>query len=1030
MPKKVICLQHLFNRNLLKMKNYIFLVVFLILSIATFSQNPYTAEANSQLRGIFSQISYPDNNVLLLYDRSVKMSDSTFYSNNSPDTLNNQIWKQVYEEVYYSAHDTLPFQTLPYIQDYSTQFYGDTIPIALMDYDFYFCKEEAINTGNYFIFDTVNNVLYDHSNPIGSPYGRSNLFLGAAMKEFSNFANPVFRIDPNLFFKDNVNAPLYASATSVRINFDDGSGWHYFDLNVLTHYQANYSSEGRRIIQIELQDNTHRTIKSSKSDFMVLKSVSAVEPDEILDMEGLQVGVFNGCGNSKDGKIIIYLEGIDILDMKPAWGRGLDDIYHDMINSRYIEELRNFNHTFYVVNWKSSRIDMRFNALHVVNLIETLKKKYKASREQFVVIGESMGGVIGRYALTFMESKDYQAGDYSAFFVDAIVPQNATYLALHPNLTTLGPSNRDSSLDNLMHKTRSLITLDSPHQGANIPLSIQHAYRKLFGMVIPSFQHVTSFVNLGLEGYAAKQLLIYHIDGKTIPLSNTSTYHGDPAHYIFYDQLKKMGNYPRYCKLIALSNGAMNGKNQKGILETRVPSDLLLDFSTQLYGRVFWIKIPLFKADLELRTNPQGSGTFYSAAVGNFTLNIKLKWFGVNINNNYGLLLSDNQIALNTKPYCVSAGGYFYTPIDIGGNTTPSSYNLSKNWLFNLFSYDLNVSNGCITLNSHVGWQGLASVNLDFSLCSNGTDFGFIPLQSGLDYGSGLNLPLNHNIMTENINTKLSRTPFDVIVAYPDGINQDHLNYRDELIYNVTGAPATNCQNYYPNGEYAYYDADLQNQCEVKRSFLCLEIGDEEMYLENWELNRRAKFQSEYDLHVNKRNPYYEYPSSGGTTPTLDLKCIYSKEAPFIISPTGFASFFSNQNGSPTGTGFVYANPQNLSLWEHTEKEMTVCVEDYAQGKSVLIDETTEPEEKNKDFLRLYPNPNEEHLLVVEYDLEATEGVRLSIVDIAGKTVLESELLEGGTNQTTLDLKGLKAGVYLFSLDGNNQKLVSRLIIQ
>lgn len=211
-----------------------------------------------------------------------------------------------------------------------------------------------------------------------------------------------------------------------------------------------------------------------------------------------------------------------------------------------------------------------------------------------------------------------------------------------------------------------------------------------------------------------------------------------------------------------------------------------------------------------------------------------------------------------------------------------------------------------------------------------------------------------------------------------------------------------------------------------------MEIGDEEMYMENWELNRGAKFQSEYDLYVNKRNPYYQYPSTMGT-PLLNLGAIYSKEAPFLITPDGFASFISYQTGSPTGVGFDYSNPQNPSLWEENEIEMKVCMEDYASGKSISIDETETGSESllnQGESLKLYPNPNDGNLLMVEYEFLSTESVNLQIVDVAGKTIFESGSLDGGKNKATLNLEGLNSGVYLVNILGNNRKMVSRLIIR
>src|SRR5690554_3472277 len=171
--------------------------------------------------------------------------------------------------------------------------------------------------------------------------------------------------------------------------------------------------------------------------------------------------------------------------MKPSTNIGVADIYGDMIENHSIENLRNFNYTYYVVDWDNSRIDMRFNAMYVLNLIERLKVLYQGNEEQIVIIGESMGGVIARYVLSFMESEAYQEGDFSSFFVESNVPENMSYIENNSGITNIGFENRNEELVYQNHKTRSLITLDSPHQGANVPLSVQHAYRNLLKLVVP-----------------------------------------------------------------------------------------------------------------------------------------------------------------------------------------------------------------------------------------------------------------------------------------------------------------------------------------------------------------------------------------------------------------------------------------------------------------------------------------------------------------------------------------------------------------
>ncbi len=110
----------------------------------SFSQNPYLQNVNQQLRGIFQNITYPNTDVKFLCDRSAKLADTTFYRHNSSDTLLGLTWLQLYEEMYYASHDTTWMMTRSDIEDYFNDFYADTISIAVMDYDFYYCDNNSL----------------------------------------------------------------------------------------------------------------------------------------------------------------------------------------------------------------------------------------------------------------------------------------------------------------------------------------------------------------------------------------------------------------------------------------------------------------------------------------------------------------------------------------------------------------------------------------------------------------------------------------------------------------------------------------------------------------------------------------------------------------------------------------------------------------------------------------------------------------------------------------------------------------------
>lgn len=1019
---------------------------------SSLSQNQDLHPVNLELRQLFDQLTFPNSNIEFLYERSAKMSDSVFYQNNCPDTSNMMVWNLLYEEMYYAAHDTTSMTPVEDVINYPYDFYGDTIVMALMDYDFYHCVPNSLSTGDYFVFDTINNQLLDHPNPVNSPYGQGNIFAAAAMRQSSSFTNPVFRIDSNMFFTDNNNIWLYNDPQLVRIDFGDGTGWHHFDMNQIAHYEADYQTAGRKIINVELLDERDNlTIKSATCDFYISVGKKSTPADNyIADLPGIDVGEYHACENSPadERKVIIYIEGFDPLDFIPGMGNSIEDNYEKMIRSKYIDELRNFNYSFYVVNFDKSTLDLRINAMHVLNLIEHLKNKYQDSHEQFVIMGHSMGGVIGRFLLTYMETDLYQAGDFSPFMVDLTDPGSLAYLAKlalqDMTLSDIGNQNRNQDLVSQLHKTRTLITLDSPHQGASIPLALQHSYKKLTGL-LPVMPLIGQVLNLMLDSKASKQLLKDHIDATPSvsipsPGGNYNVYEEHEARTIFMNQLNQLGNYPNFCKIVAHSSADMGGSNQVNFYNQtpRVANDDMVDFEIEIKARILWVPRSISVLKFNLKTNPDGNGLVFHASKGRYVNTINVYWFGVGLQQTYLPIYLDNQYAVDAKPYCTRAAGY-YQPTeqkDFMQFFPENNWNLSGYYLLNLASWNTSVNNGCFELASHVGWNGFASVNTDLSFCSEGLHFGFVPLQSALDYGNGLNLPLNHNIQNENINTKLSLTPFDLMIGYTDGDNHDHSrDYYDPLIYNVTGQPAPNClaeenaindPDIAKNYSYAYYDADLQDSCEVKRSLMCLEIGDEQMYLENWTLNRDATFQTQYDLLVNERNPYYNYPSQLSNN-LIGVDGAYSKEAPFIIASNGSALFKTDPINSPSGIGFEYSN--NFSgPWDFSDEEMPICVNDFAQGKSYTFEEEKVVEE-DEVYAKLYPNPNNGQSVMLEYDFLSDESVNVQLFEVSGKKSFELNNLKGGANITSLKLNSLDSGMYLVNVFTTSERKVIRLII-
>lgn len=158
------------------------------------------------------------------------------------------------------------------------------------------------------------------------------------------------------------------------------------------------------------------------------------------------------------------------------------------------------------------------NAYILVELINTINGMKEVDSEQSVIIGPSMGGLISRYALAYME---------------------------------------DQSLG---HDMRLYLSFDSPHLGANVPIGVQYTFNYLVNGD-PGLTDLEPVVSGLLNSAAAKQMLIDHylghVDGSGVQQDgSTHTPKGAPNYRdAFQTELDALG-FPQNSRNIAISNGS------------------------------------------------------------------------------------------------------------------------------------------------------------------------------------------------------------------------------------------------------------------------------------------------------------------------------------------------------------------------------------------------------------------------------------------------------------------------------------------
>ena len=226
-------------------------------------------------------------------------------------------------------------------------------------------------------------------------------------------------------------------------------------------------------------------------------------------------------------KPIIVLDGFD-----PGDGRNITGLYNSLNfgGQNLADILRNegfdiviLNAPQYTTNGKD--IDggadyIQRNAMVTIELINLLND-LKVGNEELVLLGPSMGGLIARYALSFMEQ---------------------------------------NSMD---PETRLYISFDSPHRGANIPISLQYLINYLAQQL--GDPTAVTLVDQVLNSPAAKEMLYDHLNAHLLA---GSTFEQDPTKLLpegapnfrdaFQSELDALG-FPQQLRNVAMVNGSSQG---------------------------------------------------------------------------------------------------------------------------------------------------------------------------------------------------------------------------------------------------------------------------------------------------------------------------------------------------------------------------------------------------------------------------------------------------------------------------------------
>ncbi|MCZ8169691.1 T9SS type A sorting domain-containing protein [Flavobacterium sp.] len=577
----------------------------------------------------------------ILYDRIMSFSNLDWLKQNGAVTNSNyqhfiQSWSELYRSSYNPTFSSL--ETLKSNINANTN--QTLVDIGIINTKINYIDYGTATTPS---LTTSNGLLYN-VNGI-NPFLEKQVTVIAPLKDKITASTITFRLLPS-FILQLTGLPI----KNLVANFGTGTNYNLISNSVIstTNPTVTFATSGKKefTFTVTFSNNTTEILKASmditipnssplvmamaspssfplEEDFVGSAGITASTSgnvafqgyNETTATKGtLEYRTYynlvtnNGSAQSKIKKEIIILDGYDPGDGRKIYPQSAgynqensslyELMYYDPDNNpltdnkiNLVEKLRNAPYGFDVtlVNFPAGADYIERNAMAVVSLLqrETAKLTANGSTEKITIIGPSMGGLISRYALAYMEK------------------------------------------NNINHNTRLWVSFDSPHLGANIPIGAQENLY-FYGYNGRQDQAKTKF-DENFRSPAARQMLIEQLDNKHEAFPYPTTLWGNnspsgqnnntPFRQQFQINLNSNGlngsnGYPQNLRKIALINGTTNGAttNNAGNKFLELAAFTIIKYG-QIFGTPIQTKIKVATINDSFLQNTGGNGQTFSGKV-------------------------------------------------------------------------------------------------------------------------------------------------------------------------------------------------------------------------------------------------------------------------------------------------------------------------------------------------------------------------------------------------------------------------------
>ena len=548
------------------MKN-IYLLSLLLLSVSVFSQNKKNALQKFDVSDMETSVLIPSSPITNLDVYNEK-------------TVTNYSFYQAYKAIVQGDLENRYFP-LDNLKEQSKQsYFTNVIPLVILHSEYESISNLALQNNAV----TKDSEGYLIRNGNASIFEKKHITLTTPLRSSSKGLQTTFKLsDSNIFNTTN------QIIEHIEIDFNDGSDFRNIILN--QNIVVNYTEAGKKTITFKLTfengdvitRQSRIDIKYSNADLftnynrVITTFNSSITPDLLPYGEAVS---YPGTGEYE-----MYLSADNILDkpiflvdgFDPGDGRDITGLYNllnfddggstsnlgDLVRAEGFDVVI-LNFPIYTRTADTEIIDggvdfIERNAMLLVELINTINTQ-KVGTAENVIIGPSMGGLISRYALNFMEDQ------------------------------------------NMSHETRLWISFDAPHHGANVPIGFQHQFNFLaFGLddflVLGDLnvEELQPIIDGMLKSSAARQMLtdqfephITDSDGVTFN-SSLALPRAHPFKAILDGRMNSLtsSGFPELTRNVTIINGSGSNNrypdNTAGMNDL-VPGSQIVNANIELFG--------------------------------------------------------------------------------------------------------------------------------------------------------------------------------------------------------------------------------------------------------------------------------------------------------------------------------------------------------------------------------------------------------------------------------------------------------------